>query len=375
MEQESVIACCKYFGTQLLIWISVAGFLIGGSGLWLGFGAGVIFWIGGDALSGRFNGNRALPYPAILEAALYSLFPSLVAMSVSFAWAMGNEGDLFGIGAFTSGLFGYDALSARESSGMIDYLGASLSFGLSMAMGGILGGHELIHRTKDPMAMFVGRWMLAMAFNSSLEVAHVFGHHSDVATAKDPATARRGENIYAFFVRSTAGQVFQALAIERDRLRGVSPLLSIVRNKVVRGYARSLTVGLLMLLAAGGTGIAVYGLSVLWNKLLLETLNYVSHYGLVRADGGPVELRHAWDSDNAFSNYALFHFPWHAEHHVQPRVAFERLQAEGNAPNIERGYLATIPLVFVPSAWRAFIAPKLEAWDEHYATDEEKAML
>ena len=370
-----MIACWKYFGTQLLILISVAGFIIGGTGLWFGFAAGVVFWIGGDALSGRFSYNQPLPYPAVLEVALYSLFPSLIVMSVCFAWALGAEHDLFGIGGFIYSVCGYDALLAREASDMFDFLGASLSFGLSMAMGGILGGHELIHRTKDPIAMFVGRWMLAMAFNSSLEVAHVFGHHSDVATRKDPATARRGENIYAFFIRSTVGQVFQGLAIERERLRGVPSTLSFLRNKIVRGYARSLTVGLLMLLGAGAAGLVTYALSVLWNKLLLETLNYVSHYGLVRADDAPVELRHAWDSDNAFSNYALFHFPWHAEHHARPRVKFEQLQIDGKAPNIERGYLATIPLVFIPTLWRAFIDPKLEDWDAHHATDKEKKML
>lgn len=370
-----MLKCIKYFGTQLLILITIAGFIIGGGGLWLGFGAGVIFWIGGDALSGRFRETQAPPHPELLEAAVYSLFPSLVVMSVCFAWALGGTGDLFGIGVATSEFLGYDTLTARRSATMSDYLGASLSFGLSMAMGGILGGHELVHRTRDRKAMFTGRWMLAMAFNSSLEVAHVYGHHSDVGTPKDPATARRGENVYAFFVRSVVCQVFQALAIERDRLREAPMPVAITRNKVIRGFARSTTVAVLMTLAAGSTGLAVFMLSVIWNKLLLESLNYISHYGLVRVEDAPIEVRHAWDSDRAFSHHALFHFPWHAEHHVAPRVRFEQLHAQDKAPNLERGYLATIPLVLVPPLWRRFIQPKLDAWDEHSATESERALL
>ena len=62
--------CAKYFGTQLLVWISIAGFLIGGGGLWLGIVAGLVFWIGGDVLSGRFPAKQAPPYPATLETAL-----------------------------------------------------------------------------------------------------------------------------------------------------------------------------------------------------------------------------------------------------------------------------------------------------------------
>ena len=214
-----------------------------------------------------------------------------------------------------------------------------------------------------------------MAFNSTLEVAHVYGHHQDVGTAADPSTARRGENVYAFFLRSTFGQVGQAWRIERERLarRGESPY--VFGNKVMRGYLRSLTVLALIVITSGTIGVATFFVSVLWNKLLLESLNYLEHYGLVRASGQPFEPRHAWDSDSLVSHTVLFHLPFHAEHHFDPRTHYYDLQADGRAPVLPHGYLASVLVTLIPPWWRHVIAPALAQWDRQHATQEEQVLL
>lgn len=362
----------RYFGTQLLVLAAAIGLLAGGAWCWLGLAVGFVVWVGGDALSGRVEaGARSYDHPRLLDFALYSLFPSLVVLCVVFAWAHSRH-DLFGIGEYAQAWFGRDVLGARTGAGLVDSLGATLSFGLVIAMGGILTAHELTHRTNDRMAMWVGRWMLAMAFNASLETAHVFGHHREVGTAADPATARRGESIYPFFVRSTVGQVFQAWRIEGERLRSASPAARLVRNRVVRGFLRSFFVAALFFAAGGGVPLGAFLLSALWNKFLLESLNYMEHYGLIRVPGQPIETRHAWDSDRSFSHAALFDLPWHADHHRRAGVHFPELAAADGAPRLPYGYLAMLPVVWIPPLWRSLIAPKLAEWDRTRASDEER---
>lgn len=365
----------RYFGTHLLVWISAAGLIAGGPWCWLGLAVGVVVWIGGDALSGQADPNPPrYQHRFALDLALYSLFPSLLILCFAFAWALSPH-DLLGIGEQIQARLGTNVLAVRAATSPADYLGASFSFGLAIAMGGILTAHELTHRIDNPVAMWLGRWMLAMAFNASLEVAHVFGHHRDVATQADPATARRGENVYRFFLRSTVGQVFQAWRIEINRLHKSGTAARILPNRVAHGFMRSGLVAGLFFAAGGGFALSVFLLSAVWNKLLLESLNYMEHYGLVRVPGTPIESRHSWDSDRSFCHAALFDLPWHADHHHRAGIQFPELKSAGGAPTLAYGYLAMVPIVLIPPLWRRLIAPKLAAWDRTRASPAERALL
>ena len=356
----------RYFGTHVLILATALGLFAGGSWYWLGLVLGFLVWVGGDALSPALSSETKYKHPLILDFALYSLFPSLVLMVVAFAWAV-SPGDLFGLGAWISSSVNQDILAAKSESSLIHYFGACLSFGLAMAMGGILTAHELGHRTNDRAAMWTARWMLAMAFNASLEVAHVFGHHREVGTPLDPATARRGENIYRFYVRSTVGQFFQAWRIEKERLQSVHGLQFLHQNKLVRGGIRSVTIATLFFLAGGWFALGCFLLASMWNKFLLESLNYAEHYGLVRVPETPIEPRHAWDSTSRFSHAALFNLPWHADHHSRIGVHYPDLK-QSDAPLLPCGYLASLPIIWVPLIWRYVIDPRIDDWDADKAS-------
>ncbi|MCC6707701.1 MAG: fatty acid desaturase [Gammaproteobacteria bacterium] len=365
----------RYCGTHLLILLTMIGLLLGQHASWLGIGVGVLGWIGSDALSPRAKAAPLVRHPWLLDIVLHSFVPSIAALSVVFAWYLSAH-DLLGIGHALESTFDYPVLAARAAKDPMDILGAVLSFGLAVALGSILTAHELMHRTSDAAAMFSARWLLAMAFNASLEVAHVFGHHRDVGTPRDPATARRGENVYRFYVRSSLGQVAQAWNIEAERLRGQPPLRRLLlANKVTRGFARSLTVLSLYASAAGAPGMAVFLLASLFNKLLLEALNYLEHYGLVRSPETPYALRHAWDTDRAFSHVVLIHLPMHSEHHLQPLTHFESLHAQPReTPLLPCGYLAALVLTLLPPVWHKVMAPKLAEWDQRFATPGERAL-
>ena len=365
----------RYFGTHILITATTIGLVAGGAWSWLGLGVGFIFWVGGDSLSR----TPTLPsphyaHPRILDTALYSLFVPVIVMTLAFAWALSNH-NWFGFGTWIHNMSGIDVLAGRANNSLADVLGASLSFGLAMAMGGILTAHELGHRTDDRWAMWVARWMLAMAFNASLEVAHVFGHHRDVGTPADPATARRGESIYHFYIRSTAGQFFQAWRIERERFERLGQSLVTFNNKVIAGLLRAGLVAVLFYLTGGPYALGAFLVASMWNKFLLESLNYIEHYGLVRVPGEPINPRHAWDSLSSFSHAALFELPWHADHHSRVGCRYPELRASPNAPLLPFGYLAALPIVWIPPLWKRLIKNGLAEWDRNKASSAERSLI
>lgn len=190
-----------------------------------------------------------------------------------------------------------------------------------------------------------------------------------------PLPIYRGESVYHFYLRSTVGQVFQAWRIEKERLAVCGHRPWSAANRVIRGFIRSFTVAALFYAAGGAFALGVFLLATAWNKLLLEALNYMEHYGLVRVPGTPIEPRHSWDSLSAFSHAVLFNLPWHADHHHRPGVQFPELRPSPASPKLGAGYLATLPLVLVPPLWRRVIAPRLAAWDRELATDAERALV
>ena len=70
--------------------------------------------------------------------------------------------------------------------------------------------------------MWTGNWLLAISWDNAFAIEHVYGHHKHVGLFKDAATARRGESIYIFMIRSTIIEHKNAFKIEKSSIRFVS---------------------------------------------------------------------------------------------------------------------------------------------------------
>ena len=81
---------------------------------------------------------------------------------------------------------------------MIDKFALIFQTTLSIGILGTVPGHELTHRKKNKFDMFIGNWLLAFSWDCTFAIEHVYGHHRDVCLDEDPASAKRGENIYLF---------------------------------------------------------------------------------------------------------------------------------------------------------------------------------
>jgi alkane 1-monooxygenase len=342
--------------------------------MWLGVGVVYVVMTLGDELLGDDYGEPAYRHPALLNSLLYLAVPMLAFMCFVMAW-MAGSGDMLGFGAWVQAHLGIDMFAGRAATGLLAWLGGVLSAGWSFAAVGTNIGHELTHRTTDRSAMFVGRWLLALTLDAEFSIEHVYGHHRRLATAKDPASARRGEQFYAFMVRSIAGQTRSAWELESDRLGKLGQAVFSPRNRMLRGWAQSAAIAALFFAAAGATGLVVFLATAAYGRTILEAVNYFEHYGLLREEDQPVEPRHSWNTNRRLTNAVLFNLARHSHHHAQGDAQFWQLRAYRDAPTLPYGYLTCMLFVYVAPTWyRNRMTPLVLEWDRRFASPAERRL-
>ncbi|MGB3616840.1 MAG: fatty acid desaturase, partial [Catalinimonas sp.] len=191
------------------------------------------------------------------------------------------------------------------------------------------------------------------------DVEHRRGHHVRVGTHADPATARWGEGFWAFLVRTVPGQFASAVELERERLakrRQSGPHLNFVWRAVALQVA--VAAGLFWLL--GGAALGAYLVQSLVAVVLLEFVNYIEHYGLLRAEGERVGPHHAWQSDTLSSRFMLFELSRHADHHAHTVKPYHTLVSHAEGYQLPSGYFGVFYLGMIPPLWFRVIHPIIE---------------
>jgi alkane 1-monooxygenase len=364
----------RFFGVYAFALSTTLGIALGGAWMWLGLLVIYGVMIAGDELLGDDYSEPAYHYPRLLNSLLYLTLPVLGLMCLVMAW-MAGSGDLFGLGAWANASLGLDMFAAREATQWWHWVGGILSAALSFAALGTNVGHELTHRTTDRGAMFAGRWLLALTLDAEFAIEHVYGHHRRLATAADPASARRGEHFYGFLVRSVIGQTRSAFELERGRLQTLGHGVWTWHNRYLRGWLMSAALVVAFGVAAGASGVGIFLLTALAGRSVLEAVNYFEHYVLVRDPDQPVEPRHSWNSNKRLSNVVLFNLARHSHHHAQGDAQFWQLRSYPEAPTLPYGYLTCMLLVYLLPGWyRNRMTPLLLEWDRNYASPAERRL-
>ncbi|MEV0248605.1 alkane 1-monooxygenase [Nocardia sp. NPDC050712] len=252
---------------------------------------------------------------------------------------------------------------------VLSKIGLALSMG-TMGGVGINTAHELGHK-KDRLERWLSKITLAQTAYGHFYIEHNRGHHVRVATPEDPASARFGETFWGFLPRSVWGSLRSSWELEAARLRRLEQSPWTPRNDVLNAW--------LMTVALWGALTAVFGPAILpWLVLqavygftLLETVNYLEHYGLLRqrtASGRyerctPV---HSWNSDHIVTNIFLYHLQRHSDHHANPTRRYQTLRSMDGAPNLPSGYASMIGLAYFPPLWRKVMDQRVL---DHYAGD------
>ena len=242
-----------------------------------------------------------------------------------------------------------------------DLAGRTATMGMMCGIYGINVAHELGHR-RLRWERDLARALLLSSLYMHFIIEHNRGHHARVATPDDPASARRNEPLYAFWLRSVVFSFLSAWRIEKDRLRKDGHAPFGLRNEMIRFMA--LEVGLLV-------GIALFlGSMALWcfmaaaaiGILLLETVNYIEHYGLRRRlnDNGNyqrVQHVHSWNSDLLPGRLMLFELTRHSDHHYKASKKYQVLQSVEFGPQLPTGYPGMMLLSLVPPLWFRVVNP------------------
>ena len=131
-------------------------------------------------------------------------------------------------------------------------------------------------------------------------------------------------------------------------------------------------------MCAGLLGGPVAGLwflaCALGGKAILEMVNYMEHYGMVRDPADPVQPHHSWNTNRRVSSWSMFNLTRHSHHHARGEVPYGELRPYPDAPMMIDGYLSTMFLTMIPPVWHRLMTPKVLEWDQVYATPKEKRM-
>ena len=254
--------------------------------------------------------------------------------------------------------------AARGDMGAFGWLGLAVSAGWSSGAG-INAAHELGHK-KGSLERWLARFALAPACYGHFVVEHVRGHHRDVATPADPASARFGESYYGFMVREIPGALRRAWRLERARLAGLGRRAFDRGNENLQAWCLSLVFWGGLLLFLGPAVLPFMLAQAVFAYSLLSAANYVEHYGLLRQrlPDGRYERpapQHSWNSNRIVSNLLLYQLQRHSDHHARPTRRYQCLRHCAEAPQLPAGYFGMFLVALVPPLWRRVMDPRVMA--------------
>lgn len=266
-------------------------------------------------------------------------------------------------------------LVGSGSLGWVALAGLTWSTGIVSGIA-INTAHELGHK-KPRIERWLSRIALAPVAYGHFYVEHNKGHHRRVATPEDPASSRMGESFYRFLPRTVIGSVRSAWEIEKTRLarKGKGPWTW--ENENLQAWSMSVLFFGVLTLLFGWPALAFLLIQAAIGASLLEAVNYVEHYGLLRKkqEDGRYERcqpRHSWNNDHIVTNVLLYHLQRHSDHHAHPTRRYQALRHFEEAPQLPSGYAGMIFLAYFPPLWYRVMDPKVVA---HHKGDLRNANL
>lgn len=346
-----------------LIGAVVPMFLFGGWGLVNLTGAAVFWWIGPmfvyvvipllDLAIGSDPTNPPDDVVAWLEQDRYYRWVTYAFLPLQFI-------------AMVTGCW---LIATRGGLDVVDKIGIAITLGTLNGIA-INTAHELGHK-KEHLERWFAKIALAPTFYGQFFIEHNRGHHVRVATPDDPASSRLGESFWGFLPRTVLGSLRNGWTLERNRLHRMGKHTLSPRNDILNAWAMSVVLwGALV--AAFGVGLLPYlAIQAVFGFALLEAVNYLEHYGLVRqrlANGRweRVSPQHSWNNNNVTTNLFLYHLQRHSDHHANPTRRYQALRHFEESPQLPSGYATMIVLCYFPPLWRRVMDRRVLA---HYGGD------
>lgn len=248
-------------------------------------------------------------------------------------------------------------------------MGRIFTLGMSCGVYGINVAHELGHRTKVH-EQWMAKALLLTSQYMHFFIEHNRGHHNRVSTDEDPASSRLNEPLYLFWIRSVFNSYVSAWKLENFRLSKLGLSWYSVRNEMlwylIIQVAFTLSIGLIFSWVVMG----YYLCSAVIGFLLLETVNYIEHYGLRRQKGNhgfqKVLPIHSWNSNHPLGRIILFELSRHSDHHFRANRKYQILRYHDDSPQMPTGYPGMMVLSLFPPIWFKVMNPRVKALQDKY---------
>ena len=272
---------------------------------------------------------------------------------------------VFGLVYFTLQTITNSTLDQYETIGLI------FSCGIVIGSNGINVAHELGHR-KSRVEQFLGKLLLLPALYMHFFVEHNFGHHLKAATPEDPATAKYNQTLYSFWFSSIFKQYGSAWKIQMNLLRRENKGFFSIKNDMLWYCIFEITYLAVIYGYFGIAGLLIAIFAAISGFLLLETINYIEHYGLLRKkkESGRYErVRevHSWNSNHVFGRIMLYELTRHSDHHYRANKKFQLLDYHEQSPQLPYGYPTSMVLSLFPPLWFSIM-------NKHVPEDQKPAL-
>jgi len=262
------------------------------------------------------------------------------------------------------GIFFVSLNTLLNTDSAYEIIGIILSASIVMATNGINVGHELGHR-KSLFSRTCSKLLYLPCQYMHFFIEHNYGHHINVATPDDPATAKYKQNLYSFWISSVTKTYLSAWRIQLKLLRVSKQSFISLKNDMI--FYTLFQISFLILIYLNyGLIITIYSvfMSVI-SFLFLETINYVEHYGLLRrikSNGRyeRVKPHHSWNSNHTIGRITLYELTRHSDHHFKSSKKYQVLESIEDSPQLPYGYPTSILISFFPPLWFRIMNPLVE---------------
>ena len=238
---------------------------------------------------------------------------------------------------------------------LIEIIGTTLSLGVILGANGINVAHELGHRN-TLIEKLMGKMLLIPSHYTHFYIEHNHGHHLHVSTPNDPSTAKYNQNLYSFWYQTITGTYIKAWQIQIK--------LNQVDNRKFYSVNSDMFWFSIIQICYLGTGLYFFGtlgflvllFSGIVGLLLLETINYIEHYGLKRTQLASgrferVSEKHSWNSNHVVGRIVLYELTRHSDHHYKSQKKYQILEYHDVSPQLPYGYPTSMVLSFFPPLW------------------------
>ncbi|WP_412987443.1 alkane 1-monooxygenase [Pontimicrobium sp. IMCC45349] len=236
-----------------------------------------------------------------------------------------------------------------------EFIGLILTTGMVLGTNGINVGHELGHR-QSTNERFIGKALLLPSLYMHFYIEHNHGHHLHAATKEDPATARYNQNVYAFWITSTVRQYFSAWKIQTKLLKNNNLGFLSIKNDMFWYIILQLIYLFIVFIAFGKLALLFAVGAAITGFLLLETVNYIEHYGLLRMKTKSgryerVKQVHSWNSNHVVGRIILYELTRHSDHHYKTSKKYQILECHEESPQMPFGYPTSMVIALIPPLW------------------------